>query len=242
MHRYYAIGDIHGRADLLAEIHKLIADDLRGHAGESTVVYLGDYVDRGSDTRGVLDLLINSTVGTSRVFLKGNHEEMFLEFLAHPKRAQRWLSMGGAEAALSYGVSGDDPRSIAKALAIAMSPAHLEFLRKLQVRHATDRYFFCHAGVRPGIELVKQDAHDLLWIKGDFLNSDEKFGKVVVHGHSPVDDIDIRANRINVDTRAYASGVLSCVVLDAETVRVLATKPSITLQARVKAWLRDWLS
>lgn len=225
----------------LAEMHKIIADDLRAYTGESTLVYLGDYVDRGNDTKGVLDLLINSTIGTSRVYLKGNHEEMFLEFLAHPKKAQRWLPMGGAEAAQSYGVSGDDPRSIAKALAASMPPAHLEFLRALLVRYSTDRYFFCHAGVRPGIELAKQDARDLLWIKSDFLNSDEKFEKIVVHGHSPVDEVDIRPNRINVDTRAYATGVLSCVVLDGESVRVLANKPRVKLKTRLKAWLRDWL-
>ncbi|MDO9381584.1 MAG: metallophosphoesterase family protein [Hyphomicrobiaceae bacterium] len=238
---YYAIGDIHGRADLLAEMHKLIADDLRAYAGESTLVYLGDYVDRGSNTNGVLDLLINSTIGTSRVYLKGNHEEMCLEFLAHPKRPQRWLSMGGVEAAQSYGVSGDDPRSIAKGLTVAMPPTHLEFLRTLQVSYSTDRYFFCHAGVRPGTELAKQDSRDLMWIKSDFLNSDEKFEKIVVHGHSPVDEVDIRPSRINVDTRAYATGRLSCVVLDGETVRVLATKPRVTFKTRLRAWLQDWL-
>lgn len=239
--RTYAIGDIHGRADLLAEMHRLIDQDLRSYSNNATVIYLGDYVDRGADTKGVLEQLINSTVGTSRVFLKGNHEEMLLEFLAHPKRAQRWLSMGGKEAAQSYGVEESDPRRVATGLAASVPSAHMDFLRRLEVSHSTDLYFFCHAGVRPGIALAKQDAHDLMWIKGDFLNSDEKFEKIIVHGHSPVDEVDIRANRINVDTRAYATGRLSCVVLDGDQVRVLATQAKASLRARLRAWLKDWL-
>jgi serine/threonine protein phosphatase 1 len=240
--RYYAIGDIHGRADLLAELHRLIVQDLRTYSGESTLVYLGDYVDRGADTKGVLEQLISSTIGTTRVFLKGNHEEMLLEFLARPRKAQRWLAMGGVEAARSYGVSGTEPRRVADDLAVSMPRAHLDFLYGLQVSYPTDQFFFCHAGVRPGVALAKQNALDLMWIKGDFLNSDEQFEKIVVHGHSPVDEVDIRPNRINVDTRAYASGRLSCVVLEGSSVRVIATKPKITLRVRVKAWLRDWLA
>lgn len=239
--RFYAVGDIHGRADLLSDLHKLIAKDLAGFDGESTIVYLGDYVDRGADTKGVLDQLIASTLGTVRVFLKGNHEEMFLGFLEHPRKAQRWLAMGGTEAARSYGVSGDDPRNIASNLRSAMPATHIAFLNSLQLSHVSERYFFCHAGVRPGIKLSQQDAHDLMWIKGDFLTSDATFEKIVVHGHSPVADVDIRPNRINVDTRAYASGRLSCVVLDGSTVRVLATQPRATLRDRVRTWLRDWL-
>jgi serine/threonine protein phosphatase 1 len=239
--RYYAIGDIHGRADLLAELHGIIAKDLMSFSGASTIIYLGDYVDRGSDTKGVLDQLISSTIGTTRVFLMGNHEEMLLEFLEHPKKAQRWLAMGGVEAASSYGVSGTDVRRVATELAAAMPRTHLGFLRGLQVSYSADQFFFCHAGVRPGVTLAKQDARDLLWIKGDFLNSDEMFEKIVVHGHSPVDEVDIRPNRINVDTRAYASGRLSCVVLDGSSVRVLATTARVTFRAKLRAWLRDWL-
>lgn len=243
--RYYAVGDIHGRADLLADMQRRIATDLRHYAGEATVIYLGDYVDRGPDTRGVIDRLIACRLGSERVYLKGNHEDMLLQFLDKPSKYRRWLNVGGLQAARSYGLTGspvsdNDLIAFAAELGTTLPEAHVNFLKSLQLSHTTERYFFCHAGVRPGTPLAKQDAHDLMWIKADFLEHRKSFGKVVVHGHSPGDVVDIRPNRIDVDTRAHATGRLSCVVLeDGEaSVRVLATEPSRTLLSRLAALFR----
>ncbi len=229
--RIYAVGDIHGRSDLLAALHRRILQDAEGHTGEKEIVYLGDYVDRGLDSKGVLDLLIDKPLsGFRSTHLMGNHEQALLEFLTNIEICQSWLSFGGGATLHSYGVpfdavqpSKDDFRALQQALLQHLPPDHLAFLKSLKPYRAVDGYLFVHAGIRPGVALADQTAADLLWIRGDFLASSADHGHVVVHGHSVSFDPEIRQNRIGIDTGAYATGVLSCAVLEGEDRRILHT-------------------
>lgn len=233
--RIYAVGDIHGRSDLLDVLHDRIGEDLERSPVESaTIVYVGDYVDRGMDSSGVLDRLCGAPPpGVTRIPLKGNHEAMLLRFLDEPASGAQWRQYGGAETLLSYRV--DVARAIARggleALAedfVRLLPApHLHFLRSLRTFAVIGDYYFCHAGVRPGVALVQQRETDLLWIREAFLNSDQYFGKMVVHGHTPAEEPEERANRICVDTGAYATHRLTCVVLEGEGRRFLAAEPAM---------------
>jgi serine/threonine protein phosphatase 1 len=217
--RIYAIGDIHGRLDLLDRAIDAIDRDLKERGGAALTVTLGDYVDRGPASRGVLDRLSANPFPTPYVALKGNHELMLEAFLADPTVGPQWKDFGGLETLHSYGISagrflmGWDYPAAAEALREAVAP-HIAFLQSLKTSHSHGRYFLCHAGVRPGIALDRQDDHDLMWIRAEFLGSDLDFGKVVVHGHTPVERPEVKANRINIDTGAYATGELTCVVLD----------------------------
>ncbi len=231
--RVYAIGDIHGRLDLLRQLRAQIVDDARrsawtnpADARDNVVVYLGDYVDRGPDSCGVLDLLIDEPLpGFRSVHLKGNHEEMLLACLRDPDRAaSQWLYNGGEQAVESYGVAPrGSPRAVRDAFAQCLPPRHLAFLEGLPLHHSEGDYLFVHAGIRPGVPLERQTPEDLLWIRTLFLASPADHGMVVVHGHTPVAEPEIRPNRIGIDTWAFASGRLSCLVLwDAER-RILRT-------------------
>lgn len=229
--RIYAVGDIHGRRDLLDALHALIIEDWREHDAErGIIVYVGDYIDRGSDSRGVIEaLLAPAPAGLERCFLKGNHEQMLEQFLADPAAGKAWRHLGGLETMLSYGVDigrgvGDEAiETLAPRLAERLPESHRQFLDALQPSVRFGDYFFCHAGVRPGVPLDQQAQADLLWIRTEFLNSRADHGAVVVHGHSPTDQVELRANRINVDTGAYATGHLSCIVLSGEDRRILST-------------------
>jgi len=238
-HRIYAIGDIHGRRDLLEALHvKILADAARADAPAKTIVYLGDYVDRGPDSRGVVDLLANGPVagfndgplpgfddgplpGFKSVHLKGNHEALLLDFLDRGARLDGWLLNGAAATLKSYGVEapglGADSDTVAttqNALSAALPDAHLAFLRSLRPSFAAGGYFFAHAGVRPGVSLRRQRAEDLLWIRDAFLASDKSFGKLVVHGHTITREPHVAPNRIGIDTGAFESGVLTCLVAE----------------------------
>ena len=219
--RVYAIGDIHGRLDLLRALRQqVVADAEAAGASQNVVVYLGDYVDRGPDTCGVLDLLIDEPLpGFRSVHLKGNHEEMLLACLRDPDRAARlWLHNGGEQAVESYGIAPrGSPQAVRDAFAACLPARHLAFLESLGLTHVEGDYLFVHAGIRPGIPLARQVPEDLLWIRGLFLDSPADHGVVVVHGHTPVAEPEFRPNRIGIDTWAFASGRLSCLVLwDAE--------------------------
>jgi serine/threonine protein phosphatase 1 len=218
--RVYAIGDVHGRADLLSELFSRIDDDLRAHPRVNSIeVFLGDYIDRGPNSREVIDLLIERQQKHDTKFLKGNHEDCVLRLLSDPTVFLEWKMIGGLSTVLSYSVAPSghhDPQTharIASALAEAMPDSHHRFLRSLALSFTLGDYFFAHAGVRPGISLAAQSPHDLLWIRDDFLLHEDDFGKVVVHGHTPAREPEIRANRINIDTGAYATGRLTCLVL-----------------------------
>lgn len=228
--RIYAIGDIHGRLDLLDRMIGLVNADLAdADPDECLIVTLGDYVDRGENSRGVVERLIANPFVAPLRSLKGNHEDILLTFLAAPETGQAWRQQGGLETMHSYGVPLNEVRrgrgfaEAAAALAASMPPSHLAFLNALPTGLMTRHHFFCHAGVRPGVALERQGEPDLLWIRGEFLNSGADFGRVVVHGHTPVMEAEIRPNRINVDTGAFMTGRLSCAVLEATQVRIMST-------------------
>ena len=221
--RIYAIGDIHGRIDLLRELQRLIRDDAaRRQAPRNVVVYLGDYVDRGPHSCAVLDALLNEPLpGFESHHLKGNHEDIMLRFLSDVSVAATWLNFGGRETLRSYDIEAPDPFApqgellrAQGALAAKLPPAHLEFLRGLKPSHEEGGYFFAHAGIRPGVPLEQQSEDDMLWIREDFLRSDASFGRIVVHGHTISRVPDVRRNRIGIDTGAFASNRLTALVAE----------------------------
>jgi serine/threonine protein phosphatase 1 len=226
--RLYAVGDVHGRADLLRRLHEMIVEDARGTPHpKKRVVYLGDYIDRGPDSRGVLDILIDAPLlGFERVHLEGNHEHAMLDFLVDIRIGPMWLDNGGDATLESYGVPIPNPEDSAdllraqRLLAANLPESHRAFLRNLELAHSAGDYFFVHAGVRPGTPLDRQEREDLLWIREPFLRSRAAFGKIVVHGHSISREPELCDNRIGIDTGAFASGHLTCLVL-ADTSRSL---------------------
>jgi serine/threonine protein phosphatase 1 len=225
--RIYAIGDIHGRCDLLDRAIEAIARDVAAHGPAALTVTVGDYIDRGPDSRGVIDRLAGNPFPTPYVALKGNHEDILETFLAAPETGPYWRGQGGHETLQSYGVrvgrlTGPSYAKVRDALRRTMPPAHVEFLRALKTSHSHGRYFFCHAGVRPRVPLALQSEQDLLWIREEFLASTRDFGKIVVHGHTPVAEPEVLPNRIDIDTGAFATGRLTCVALEDGAPRFLS--------------------
>ena len=221
----YAIGDVHGRADLLARLFSGIDADLAANSTPRAIeVFLGDYIDRGPNSRGVLDLLIARSQRHETVFLKGNHEVLIEHFLYMPEALATWRQVGGIQTLASYGVRpsfNPDPAeqaALAQRLATALPPAHRQFLASLKRSFSCGDFFFVHAGVRPGVPLSEQTDEDLFWIREKFLRHAEKFEKIIVHGHTPVDEVEFHSNRINVDTGAFATGRLSCLRIEAENI------------------------
>ena len=220
----YAIGDIHGRLDLLRRLIGAIADD---HArvtagGVPMMVFLGDYVDRGDDPRGVIELIISLQRYSAFEVrcLKGNHEQAMLQFLEDPSTGPAWSQHGGGTTLASYGVKTPMERfkpegweAVREAFAAAVPADHLGFLRGLALSSSVGDYMFVHAGVRHGVGLAEQSEHDMLWIRAPFLNEKRPFEKIIVHGHTPTEEPFVGSNRIGVDTGAYATGVLSAVRL-----------------------------
>lgn len=232
--RVYAIGDIHGRADLLRFLHRRIKEDAAEGASERKVlVYLGDYMDRGPQSREVIDILLNECPdGFETVFLKGNHEQLMLEFIAGDGYGgEVWLLNGGRATLQSYNVDTTEVLfgygtmvETAEDLKTNLPPQHLTFLQSLVPYHVEGDYLFVHAGIRPGIRLEDQDERDLLWIRGAFLFSPESHGRIVVHGHTIEPEPDVQASRIGIDTGAYATGCLTCLVLEGRGRRFLQTR------------------
>jgi serine/threonine protein phosphatase 1 len=219
--RIYAVGDVHGRVDLLARLFSGIDADLAARPVSRAIqVFLGDYIDRGPASREVIDCLINRSLMHETVYLKGNHEAVLLEFLRDPLVLQHWQELGGLQTLLSYGVVTtknfdlDEQARVAKALGEVLPQSHQLFLATLRPWFLCGDFLFVHAGVRPGVPLDAQEDADLLWIRDDFLSSDDDFGKIIVHGHTPVDQPDVRSNRINIDTAAYATGRLTCLIIE----------------------------
>jgi serine/threonine protein phosphatase 1 len=228
--RIYVIGDIHGRSDLLDRMVDQISRDLDASpASDCVTVTLGDYIDRGPDSRGVLDRLVRNPFPTDFVALKGNHEALLEMFLDDPTVAEHWRRLGGLETLHSYGVPvgnlmmGANYEQAAKALEAAVPDEHFKFLASLKTSIMTGKHFLCHAGVRPGVPLERQSVEDLLWIRDEFLNSRVDFGRIVVHGHTPSERPEVLPNRINIDTGAFATGRLTCVVLESAEPRFLTT-------------------
>ncbi|MGY4434465.1 serine/threonine protein phosphatase 1 [Bradyrhizobium sp. F1.13.1] len=222
--RIYAIGDVHGRADLLQSLLTVIDADLARSAPERAIqVFLGDYVDRGPDSRAVIDLLIERSKSHETVCLKGNHEVFLLEVLKDPARLEEWRRYGGLLTLVSYGINPtmnptpEQQIELIEGLRQALPPEHLSFLQQLRPSFACGDFFFAHAGVKPGVALERQKEEDLLWIREEFLESERRFGKYVVHGHTPVSVPDIRSNRINIDTGAYATGNLTLLTIQGDS-------------------------
>ncbi|MEJ2124040.1 MAG: metallophosphoesterase [Alphaproteobacteria bacterium] len=240
--RVYAVGDIHGRLDLLDELLRMIERDNAAHPpAQAQLVFLGDYVDRGSDSKKVIDRLLHGLPdGFETVFLQGNHEATMLFVALNGLQDmgifEMWTTYGGCETLASYGVdekllfgamrnslSTSDRQHIVEQFKAALSDRHLSFLSELKISHAVGDYFFVHAGVRPGMALHEQTPDDCLWIRDTFLRYTGDFGKIVVHGHTPRPEPDVKPNRIGIDTGAYRSGRLTALCLEGESRRFLAT-------------------
>jgi serine/threonine protein phosphatase 1 len=223
--RIYAVGDVHGRADLLETLSSLVARDVARVATPCVTIFLGDYIDRGPASRDVVERLATGDWPTPVVGLLGNHEDVCLAFLDDPVDAAAWRHYGALPTLASYGVDVSNAVGaflnekrlpvLRDAFRAALPAHHLAFLQGLKTCTAAGDYFFCHAGVRPGIPLSAQDRGDLIAIREAFLTSEESFGKIVVHGHTPAEEVEIRANRIGIDTGAYATGRLTALVLEA---------------------------
>ena len=230
--RLYVVGDIHGRLDLLLRLHGRIIEDARKEpAGDRRVYYLGDYIDRGPSSREVLEFLMDPRqAGLPATHLLGNHEAMLLQFLQDSSVGTEWLAYGGLATLMSYGVNlkaeGSSEQRLAaaqQALVENLPDSHKEFLLGLPTHASAGDYFLVHAGVRPGIALERQTDSDLIWIRDEFLASQDFHGKIVVHGHSYRTEPEVRPNRIGIDTGAYATGRLTCLVLEGSGMRFLTT-------------------
>jgi len=221
----YVIGDIHGRLDLLHPLLRKIAyDAARLPAGQAReLIFLGDYVDRGPDSRGVIALVLSTMAETgfwTVTALKGNHEAALLEFMDDPNHWPMWANFGARETLTSYGVNPPDWNSdeedwakASRALNALMPATHKAFLKGLEIVAERGDYLCAHAGVRPGVPLEHQTEQDLLWIRDDFLRSEKRLEKVIVHGHTPADAAYLGEHRIGLDTGAYATSVLTAVKL-----------------------------
>jgi len=225
--RIYAVGDIHGHLVALERILAAIAEDAvraRADGVEPVLIFLGDYVDRGAESRRVLDRLSDGALGGVECrFLLGNHEAVLLDFLHEPAAAAEWLDFGGVETLASYGVVASlGLRERARCEAIrdrfveCLPEEHRIFLDRLEAMIVLGDYAFVHAGIRPGRSLDKQSLDDLLWIREPFLSDPRRHEKVVVHGHTVIDEPELLPNRICVDTGAYATGILSAIVLQGD--------------------------
>jgi len=223
--RVYAVGDIHGCSGQLAQLLRAILEE--PWHGDKYLIFLGDYCDRGPDTKGVIDRLLALRPGVRACFLKGNHDQTLLDFLDDPSVYRLWSGFGADQTLASYGVAPPESlddcalRDARDRFAAALPPQHRRFLKNLSPSTRVGDYFFVHAGVRPGVALERQTDEDLLWIRDEFLMATAPFGAVVVHGHTPSEAPVRRANRIGVDTGAYLTGRLSAAVLEGDDCRFL---------------------
>ena len=226
--RLYAIGDVHGRLDLLARMHDMIAAEIeRDRPADWRIIHLGDYVDRGPDSAGVLDRLARRMAEDPRILaVVGNHDLGFLDFLAVPRGDGLFASHGGTDTARSYGVAinSRDPVALATGwteLESAVPAAHREYLAGLPYSLTFGDFYFCHAGIRPGVPLADQSPDDLVWIRQAFHAWPQLHPKVIVHGHTPTAEPEVLANRVNVDTAAWQSGRLTALMIEETTKRFL---------------------
>ncbi len=220
--RIYAIGDVHGCDSRLAELHAAIADDLAHRpCGAPLLLHLGDYVDRGPDSRGVVARLAGGDPlpGVPSVNLLGNHEQTMIDALSGLGASMTdWMIQGGREALQSWGGDPDAPRPTWPG---HVPDAHMGFLKNLALTHREGSYLFAHAGIRPGIAIEDQTRQDLISIRQAFLYSEADFGVTVVHGHTPKQDPVIKHNRIGIDTGAVYGGRLTCAILETDRVAFL---------------------
>ncbi|HET6522308.1 MAG TPA: metallophosphoesterase family protein [Geminicoccaceae bacterium] len=234
--RIYAVGDVHGRIDLLRRLEAMIVQDVQatGWFLQNLLVFIGDYVDRGFHSREVLEHLVHPPRdGLIRVHLLGNHDVWLREYARGEPVSPAWLRFGGDATLASYGVPIEpgepEERTLDAARPLLQSrlPAtHLAFLGRLELAFSIGDYFFCHAGIRPTASLADQNPDDLIWIRDPFLDWRGDIGKIVVHGHTIEEQPAIRRNRIGIDTGAYSTGNLTCLVIEGRSRRFLSTLPA----------------
>ena len=227
--RIYAIGDVHGRSDLLKAMLAKLRDDAQGYSGKITLVGIGDYIDRGPDSKGVVEALLNEVPATwNKLFLRGNHEQAMLDFLREPGYRGEWLAWGGLQALESYGIAvygAQGMRDVA-ALAAEFEQAidelgHKAFYEATQLTHTNGDYLFVHAGVRRGIPADQQMSEDLLFIREDFLGRPHGLPYRVVFGHTIMDTPLVDPDRIGIDTGAFQSGILSAVRIEGNDAKII---------------------
>jgi len=230
-HLVYAVGDVHGRAELLIKLVEMIRADISKRTfTKATLVFLGDYIDRGYQSKEVLDYLIDLQIpGVEIEFLAGNHEDMLMQFLVRPEESEVWLRVGGTAALASYGVFVPDGADVASRIGASnelkrkIPKSHLAFLKDLKEHFRVGDYLFVHAGLRPGVPLDAQRRRDKLGIRGEFTEMEFDFGMRVVHGHTGVRRPVVTPNRVAIDTGAFATGVLTAVVVSASGLEFLQT-------------------
>lgn len=223
--RIYAVGDIHGRADLLFEVIARIDDDIRRRPIQYAVeVYIGDYIDRGPDSKTVIDTLAVRMVERGAVCLRGNHEVLIESFLRDSGCFPQWQPLGALQTLASYDIrlrTGETAAALRRRFLDVFPRTHELFLQCLHDSYCCGDFLFVHAGIRPGIPIEQQDVNDLAWIRHEFLDSNQRHGKFIVHGHTPVPHPDIRHNRINIDTGAWKTGTLTCAAIEGTAMLIL---------------------
>jgi len=239
--RVYAVGDIHGRADLLMRLLQDLRTDARHgeYEGRPILIFLGDYIDRGFQSKDVIDILLSNMLSPFETyFLKGNHEQAMLQFMGDPGVGPTWAKFGGSETLVSYGVrpprmqtSVDEWRQACEDLHTVLPPEHLHFLSNLDLSVRIGDYVFVHAGVRPGVPLEAQSEQDLLWIREDFLMDKRPLGATIVHGHTPASRPYKDGRRVGLDTGAYLSGKLTAARFEHDSVEFITTGPRVEAAA-----------
>ena len=223
--RIYAVGDIHGRADLLFEVIARIDEDIRRRPIRYVVeVYIGDYIDRGPDSKTVIDALAVRMVNHGAICLRGNHEVLIESFLRDPGCFPQWQRLGALQTLASYDIQprrGETAAELRQRFLGIFPRTHELFLQCLHDSYCCGDFLFAHAGVRPGVPIEQQDVNDLTWIRREFLDSNQHHGKFIVHGHTPVPHPDIRHNRINIDTGAWKTGTLTCAAIEGTAMLIL---------------------
>lgn len=226
--RVYAIGDVHGRLDLLDEAFgKIDRTELERPSERNLTILLGDMIDRGPDSQGVVSHILTRSKRRWMLAMRGNHEQYLLDFLDDPDILEEWGPLGAFNTLLSYGLkpnrapTPEQRRQLSQDLRAALPPGHLDFYQNLPISFSCHGYFFAHAGIRPGVALDQQSPEDLLWIRDEFLGHRGPFERVIVHGHTPVVVPELLPHRINLDTGAYATGRLTCALLEGDDVVLL---------------------
>ncbi|MGH1351047.1 MAG: metallophosphoesterase family protein [Methyloligellaceae bacterium] len=222
-YRLYAIGDIHGRADLLMRLIDTIMEDSEGRrkVRNEVLIFLGDYIDRGPESNRVIDFLVNHLPERfDKVFLKGNHEQMMLEAIQNKQALPTWFHNGGKATLYSYGIDPEKyifkpgaTQILGELLEQKMPLKHKDFFKGLDLNTSYGDYFFVHAGVNPALSLDEQKERDMLWIRQRFLQYRRKFEKTVVHGHTITASPEVRSNRVGIDTGAWRTGRLTALRL-----------------------------
>lgn len=229
--RIYCIGDIHGCHDLLIKLINRIELDARDFPGRIILIYLGDFIDRGSHSKEVINFILNYQHNNfETIYIRGNHEQTLLDFFSDDSIARIWLSFGGMATLASYGVrvtkiptKREDFLYLQQQLSDLLPPAHYKFLQDTRFYYSLGSYFFVHAGINPYYSLANQRPEDMMWIRNEFTETKKTFEKIIVHGHTITTQVELLPNRIGIDTGAYMSGILSCLVLEADQKRIIQT-------------------